>query len=183
MLPAREAGPRPEALPASFLAPSVLDVQWHDLSEQVGAVPHVLFDYDQATALATNSVPNDVRETICQARERGHIQSFGMASDNPFVGMLSGMRAHADYIFGPFVVGGRLVTKASPRFYQQIVDHMGVDPASIVMVGHCTRRDIANAQAVGINTIQVPPLGTLMEGVRRHRGRRIVSPLAMLLRG
>lgn len=143
----------------------------------------MLFDYDQAVAFATNPVPPEVRTTICAAREVGLIAAFGIASDNPFARTLSGLQSHADHMFGPFRAGIKVITKASPVFYQRIVHELDIDPAHIVMIGHDARRDIAHAQEAGINTIEVPALGTLMQGVKLHRGRRLVESAGRFLPG
>jgi FMN phosphatase YigB (HAD superfamily) len=176
-----ESPKEPVGFPLSFRADSVIDINWQMLCEEVGQPPTVLFDYDQAVAFATNPVLPEVRTSICEARDIGHIAGFGMASDNPFVGALSGIRSHADHIFGPFLAGKRVVTKATPAFYERIINELNADPTSVVMIGHDARRDIANAQAVGIHTIEVPTLGTLMQGLRLHRGRRLVESAVRFL--
>jgi hypothetical protein len=104
--------PRPVQLEAT----SIQEIDWLEVADAFDRAISVLFDYDQAMALATNTVPSEVRNSICQAREIGAIARFGIASDNPLAGTLSGMRRHSDYIFGPYIKGARLITKASPFF-------------------------------------------------------------------
>ena len=161
----------------------MLDINWHSLADTLGFVPHVFFDYDQAAALATHPVTPEVRESVCEARELGHMASFGFASDNPFVGVLSGMRSHADHIRTPFMDWKRLriVTKANPQFFGAMLLDLGIDGSRTVMVGHDPIRDIENPQSVGITTIEVPELGSLADGILAHRGRRLIEPLAARL--
>lgn len=164
-----------EHRPIRHQATSVQNIDWIEVANALGRPVSVLFDYDQAIAPATNTVPSEVRNSIYQAREIGAIARFGIASDNPLAGTLSGMRRHSDYIFGPYIKGARLITKASPLFYQRILDVLDADPSDLLMVGHDPLRDILSAQSVGISTIQVPPLGTLYQGLVAHRGRRLAQ--------
>ncbi|MCA9330223.1 HAD hydrolase-like protein [Candidatus Saccharibacteria bacterium] len=159
--------------PLCVEASSVQAINWTEIADTIGHPVNVLLDYDQAIALATQPVSQDVKTSICRARELGSIAKFGIASDNPLASTLSGMRSHIDYNFGPYINGARLVTKASTLFYSRILDVLNIDPSCVVMVGHDIRRDIINAQEVGIATIRVPALGTLYQGLVANRGRQI----------
>lgn len=171
-----------DSRPIQIQADSIQQIDWLKVRDVLGRPVSVLLDYDQAMALATHEVPEPVSQAICRARDIGAIERFGIASDNPFAGLLSGMRKHTDYSFGPYVEGGRLITKANPLFYHRIIEELDIESSRLLMVGHDYRRDILNAQEVGISTIQVPPLGTLYQGLVAHRGRRLTRCARRIVR-
>lgn len=166
----------PSQLP-DFAAASFLDVRYDQLGAYIGAPPIVLADYDQTTALATHMADPAVRTHVREALEFGHIASFGMASDNPLVRQLSGLRNLSEHVFTPYFESMRLVTKKNVRFYERIVEELDVSPHTIVMIGHHAVRDIANAKEAGLTTVQVPELGRKRDGILQHRGARIAATL------
>ena len=63
----------------------------------------------------------------------------------------------SQYIAGYFCKANLGIGKGSPDFFEKIVEVLGVDPKSVVMVGDRYDNDIAPAITVGINTIWFNP--------------------------
>jgi len=99
-------------------------------------------------------------EFLCLHKVRTWMKSDGLSlSAGPFV-------AAIEYATG---VEARPMGKPSPKFFQGIVDDMGVDPARAAMIGDDTESDVGGAQRAGLRGIQVRT-GKYQEGACERYG-------------
>lgn len=85
------------------------------------------------------------------------------------------------YINGYFCMANLGIGKGSPEFYYRIIEHLKVEPSSIIMVGDTFDKDIEPAIVAGIQTVWFNPKrpeGEVAKGVRhiQHLSQLCQSP-------
>ena len=163
-----------------FEVPSFLDINFEDLANHIGTAPHVIADLDHTLRIPSGPVDHAISEHISAARDAGSIESFSIGTDNLAGRFAPGAKQLADRIYSPFFHGRKLVHKPHPAFFWRIIDEVQSPPQTVIMIGNDPYRDIYGANAVGMTSVLVPPLGSsiLIEFARHHkehRGRRIIT--------
>jgi predicted HAD superfamily phosphohydrolase YqeG len=141
-----------------YIAASVLDIDFAELATPNGA-PHVVFDLDLTLRRpwAKRNDP-DVEEYLLDQKQAGYIDGVSIAtrSSSPMSPFAARLEAN---VFQGFNENGERVRKPDPRFFAMMLGKLGLEASQAVMVGDMSTIDIAPANAIGMTTVLVPPLG------------------------
>ncbi len=140
-----------------FVADGILEVDF-ELLRSIG-IKHLLMDLDQTLRQAySRKLDTEVVDFFATLAQKKTFQSINIVSNNN-----RNLSRYAEplqaRIFQPFWHGLHMIRKPNPMFYARVLEELGADPKTTVMIGDKVRLDVAGANRLGIYTVLVKRRG------------------------
>jgi HAD superfamily phosphatase (TIGR01668 family) len=149
----------------NYIAPGILAINYDHLF--AGGIRHLVFDVDNTlVSFGEPALDPPVRKFLLTLKTRPEVCCLRLASNS-----VRDLSRITGALGVTATQPGFLSFKPLPAFYRAIVRAVGDDPATIAMIGDKLIQDIWGANAVGITTVLVAPLGrdNLLDRLLRTR--------------
>jgi uncharacterized protein len=138
----------------NYIASSLWEVDFERLYD--AGIRHLALDIDNTlVSFGERQLHSRVGEVLDRARQAGLIQSLSLATNSrrDISHIVNALQP--DHTFQP----RGLIMKPLPAYYERVLERLGADAPSVVMIGDKLIQDVWGARKVGMSAVLVKPVG------------------------